>query len=112
MLEVTRPAGAPTVSALIARGTATTKWGAEIIHADGPYANIAGGTYAGVFMNGNVGIGIATPGTKLDIRGSGDTLMDLVDSSDASRGLLFRSGTATSLASEITTNSVNRELAL
>lgn len=61
---------------------------------------------------GNVGIGTASPATKLDIRGSGDTLIDILDSSDASRGLVFRSGTATSLASEITTNSVNRELAL
>jgi hypothetical protein len=42
-------------------------WSAQFIHTDGPYVNLAGAAYSGVFMGGNVGIGLTAPLVKLHI---------------------------------------------
>ena len=60
--------------------------------------------------SGNVGIGTASPGVKLDIRSSGQTYLSIGDSSDSSRGITLRSGTAADPYASVDTNSSARQL--
>jgi len=60
--------------------------------------------------SGNVGIGTSSPSYKVDIRSAGQTAIAVGDSSDASRGITLRSGTAADPYSWVDTNTSARQL--
>jgi hypothetical protein len=48
----------------------------------GTYGQLGAGSYAGIFMNGNVGIGIASPSYRLDVLGAASTWSAHIGSND------------------------------
>lgn len=76
------------------------------------YFGVNSTNYMTIVNGGNVGIGTTSPQANLDIRAVNGANVYLLDSSDANRGLVFNTGNVTQGYSFITTNSVNRDLAL
>jgi hypothetical protein len=71
----------------------------------GTYGQLGVGSYAGIFMNGNVGIGTTTPSYRLDVLGAAGTYAGRFVSSDGTASYLIGgNGFANSMQASTTAN--------